>query len=637
MKNCPACNTELKDECLFCTHCGFKFEQKRRCPRCGMEIEPNQSFCGRCGLNIKALPANNVTRVGVQKNNINTLPHNRELLQQNKAKGKKLTLWIGIPTVFITFLIIGIILVVKFGSSSEVSGDKDQNRFDKKYEADKDLEENRNDNYAKQEIIEEEKEILDYFLYCKDGRLYLSESETDEPILISNLFYSIDEDFISRFDDLDEYYGGETTHRFEVIDTTRCFGEMITYNKKSNRIFYPEGIYISEDWNLREGIQLRCKKLDSDVPEDVIDWNVWQYAVNNDGSMVTYLTINPTTEETHLYQKEFGSNWGDSIPVVWITDNVRNFYVNEDFSRLAYVTIDGDLYLRKNSINTYIDSEVRISYVSEDLSEIYYIKYNQLFKCDWDGKPVRLVSDFNNIVKIFSDGTFYYTRESELAKTSDDFYATRFSYYDLYYYDGLSEYALGKSVSYDYLYEDSHMDPNLTHYGESKSSKNVYAGNSKCLFFTSDAEEDNNEYVAVGNEVWSLDGEYINECVWKDECNGAYAILNADDTWSIYSFSIEDERFAKELLGNFDSQPILISYNSGEDYCYLLEKDFEKATLYRAQNVIAEDIFYEFDYILEAFNYNLAKHNRVDNSVFYYKGEIEDTSTALYVINDNNE
>lgn len=74
---CPNCGAELKEDDVFCCHCGYKVEkpiedqmptvetfspderpQENRCPNCGAKVEKDSLFCVRCGYRLSA-PANN--------------------------------------------------------------------------------------------------------------------------------------------------------------------------------------------------------------------------------------------------------------------------------------------------------------------------------------------------------------------------------------------------------------------------------------------------------------------------------------------------------------------------------------------------------------------------------------------------
>lgn len=52
MKVCKNCGHQEKEDALFCTNCGTKFDELLICPNCGANINEGDSFCTSCGFRL---------------------------------------------------------------------------------------------------------------------------------------------------------------------------------------------------------------------------------------------------------------------------------------------------------------------------------------------------------------------------------------------------------------------------------------------------------------------------------------------------------------------------------------------------------------------------------------------------------
>lgn len=52
MKVCKNCGHEEKEDAVFCTNCGAKFQSSMFCPNCGTQINEGDAFCTSCGFKL---------------------------------------------------------------------------------------------------------------------------------------------------------------------------------------------------------------------------------------------------------------------------------------------------------------------------------------------------------------------------------------------------------------------------------------------------------------------------------------------------------------------------------------------------------------------------------------------------------
>ena len=52
MKVCKNCGHEEKEDAVFCTNCGAKFQSLMFCPNCGTQINEGDAFCTSCGFKL---------------------------------------------------------------------------------------------------------------------------------------------------------------------------------------------------------------------------------------------------------------------------------------------------------------------------------------------------------------------------------------------------------------------------------------------------------------------------------------------------------------------------------------------------------------------------------------------------------
>lgn len=56
MRFCPSCNHELKDNDLFCSHCGtpISYRKEQYCSQCGKQLQTEDLFCSQCGTPVNS-------------------------------------------------------------------------------------------------------------------------------------------------------------------------------------------------------------------------------------------------------------------------------------------------------------------------------------------------------------------------------------------------------------------------------------------------------------------------------------------------------------------------------------------------------------------------------------------------------
>lgn len=269
-----------------------------------------------------------------------------------------------------------------------------------------------------------------YALYLKDDQIYYTGTKKVEPSEITTHLYD---------EDLGEYA--------EYIGTS--VGAITMLSNDGKTIFFPDKVS-SDD----EGFALYYRYLNKkDAEPGKIDSEIYQYSVNINASLITYLK----GEDSILYQ----SNLTEKNK---IDSNVSEFYVSDDGNKIIYVNTEGSIYLKnKDADKVKIDGDASIEYVSADLSTVYYLKDETLYKKNGNEEKVKVSSDVASIIKIYDSGEVYFiksdpTEMSLMDYVQDDMIEademiTQPESVDYPYswdYDSKEEYEAAKSVYAEY-------------------------------------------------------------------------------------------------------------------------------------------------------------------------------------------
>lgn len=126
-----------------------------------------------------------------------------------------------------------------------------------------------------------------------------------------------------------------------------------------------------------------------------------------------------------------------------IAHDVIRYFVDAEFSRIAYLTVDNALYLKKGKQEPVkLAEEVFLQYVSPDVKTIYYMRNDTLYLVNDGRETIQLMGGNPYLLCVYDGGDSYYRAGSNLyyysdgvsVQLSDNFsYAPNLNIYPRYY------------------------------------------------------------------------------------------------------------------------------------------------------------------------------------------------------------
>ncbi len=396
------------------------------------------------------------------------------------------------------------------------------------------------------------------------------------PSIAANYFgyFRDDEMFISDFS---EGYGEQATEGFNTNNTV--FGNYRDFVRLSNdekRLFYIDN-YDGSSYKLysKNISDLNSKPLK--ITSDILI-----YDISDDGTIVSYIK-----DKGYLYQHNLKTQ-SDLID-----KDVINFIASDNGKTILYQknsegdrAYQFDLYISKSGgtgkkLVSNVDS---FKYISQDLSTVYYVADGSLFKLNIGKKPVKLIDNVREIIKVYDSGEAYYTQTNNDGKTS------------LYYFNGSKS---SKALVENYYRTES-----------------VSADRPVMVVFCEG--EEITYSVVVEDKAFKIEQSVVSIAL---NSAGTELHYTADfDTQNqlttLYSAKIDNslKNVKKVTSGVFQGK-----YLSGEKYVYV--KDYNTSTMtgtvYFDNKVVAENVYY-----------NGLKYSAKNNMLLYFD-KLEDFNARL--------
>ena len=390
------------------------------------------------------------------------------------------------------------------------------------------------------------------------------------------------------------YFGYFRDNEMFISDFSEGYGEQATESFKSNNIVfgnYRDFVRLSNDGKRLfyidnyEGTsyKLYSKNLSNLNSKPLkITSDVLIYDISDDGAIVSYIKNNG-----YLYQHNLKTQ-SDLID-----KDVINFVASDNGKTILYQknsegdkTYQFDLYISKSGgkgkkLVSNVDS---FKYISQDFSTVYYLADGSLFKLVIGKKPVKLVDNVRETIKVYDSGEAYYTQTDKDGKTS------------LYYYNG--------SKSSKALIENYYR-------AESVSAERPV------MVFCCDGEEITYN-VVVKDKVFKIEQSVVSIAL---NSAGTELHFTADFDaqnylTTLYSAKIDNslKNVKKVTSGVFQGK-----YLSGDKYVYV--KDYNTSTMtgtvYFDNKLVAENVYY-----------NALKYSEKNNMLLYFD-KFEDSNARL--------
>lgn len=393
--------------------------------------------------------------------------------------------------------------------------------------------------------------IADRFGYFKDGEIFIS--------------------------DFSEGYGQQVTDNFKADNIV--FGNYRNFVRLSNngkRIFYIDN-YDGTSYKLYSknisNVNAKPLKISSDI---------LIYDISDDGSIVSYIK-----DKGYLYQHDLKTQ-SDLID-----KDVINFLASDNGKTILYQkssegdkSYQFDLYISKSGgkgkkIVSNVDS---FKYVSQDLSTVYYVSSSSLYKLNIGKKPVKLIENIRDIIKIYDSGEVFFTQTNKEGKAS------------LYYFDGSK---VSKALAENYYRTET------------------VATEKPVMVVCCDGKEITYN-VVVKDKVYNIEHSVVSIAL---NSAGTELYYTADfdantQLTTLYSAKIDNSLKSVKKVTNGVFQG---KYLSGEKYVYV--KDFNTSTMtgtvYFDNKIVAKDVYYSG-----------LKYSVKDNMLLYFD-KLSDSNARL--------
>lgn len=243
-----------------------------------------------------------------------------------------------------------------------------------------------------------DKEENNYALYVRDKELFYNSLEKKSES------WQITSDLVE---------GDTDINNDDLADMNFKLSISSYMSKDGKYLFYLDEIEDDEIFNLY------YKEIDKfDAKAFKIDSEIQCYIVNEAATVVTYLK----GDEDELYQYNIKDDSKEKI-----ASDVSNFMVSDDGSEICYLNDEDGLYIKlPDKDREKLASDVsRLSHIelndSGKLETLYYIKDGSLYKQAIGEGKVKIASDVNSVLAVYSSGEIYYTKGKLKSATLSDY------------------------------------------------------------------------------------------------------------------------------------------------------------------------------------------------------------------------
>ena len=194
---------------------------------------------------------------------------------------------------------------------------------------------------------------------------------------------------------------------------------------------------------------------------DEVASEVDTYYINEEGTKVIYVTY-----DGNLYSKKVGKDGETKID-----EDINDVVVSKDLSRVVYTkaeepseesedgntTYDVFLWKGKKSVELVTGIDELENY-SENLGVIYYEDEDSLYKKTGTKDAVEITDKFGSMYYLYDSGEFYYTERDEEGKETLFFYDGKKSAEVEMDYHGFDDYSIEKPVMVAYSIDEESLD-----------------------------------------------------------------------------------------------------------------------------------------------------------------------------------
>ena len=368
---CPKCKKELADDAIMCSNCGWEK---------GEDLEPEEK------VEVKEEPKEEPKEENPQEDNPKKdtkeeksieAKEEKEAPKEEKKKDKSFREFFKsknfkfclICLVGILLLLVLIIILVNCRKKKEVVPDSGLvfTVGETVYYTDmksKPVELNVKSNGSNYVLTEDQK----YVLYESGGNLYRSSVKSSS------------KEYVKVAADVDDYHLSKN-------------GNIVTYIKDNNLYQY---------------------NITKDSRTDAIAKNVTSFRTSDDGSKLLYRRTLDSGDKELVYRKSASSD------EVILNSNVGSYYVNEDFTKVIYVTPDSKLYYQKLGSSAVLLTEKynNLYRSNKDFNYFFFtetVDGNTKLQLCKNGK-VSEVANIKNIISYLDDECYYTVKDGDNTK-----------------------------------------------------------------------------------------------------------------------------------------------------------------------------------------------------------------------------